>query len=118
MPISSTWPDPKWPPMRSPSFIARSRLTGDPAANAPTVVTNNVSGETSTEKSAVLYAATVKQAPFTLMLTPVVKSLITVEAMMVRRAGQSLVTTVTPISSTIPVNIQTSRFICAASVAL
>ena len=110
-PTPSTWPETKWPPMRSLNFMARSRFTGVPEDREPSVVTVRVSGETSTEKSLSVLATTVKQAPFTLMLAPIVRSPSTVEAMMLSRVPaipfDRVVTA--PISSTMPLNMPGSH---------
>src|SRR5207245_605840 len=59
-----------WPPMRSPMRSERSRLTRVPGASLPRVVRRSVSGETSTVKRWPRRAVTVRQAPFTAMLSP------------------------------------------------
>ncbi len=81
-----------------------------PTAKLPSVVTERVSGETSTEKSRSLRETTVRQIPFTLTLSPILRSLITVEAKIVSLAPDSdlFMTVIPPISSTIPVNISLS----------
>ena len=94
--------------MRSLNFMARSRFTGVPDASRPSVVTESVSGDTSTVKLLSVLEMAVRQTPFTLTLSPILRSPITVEARIVSLVparGFSIDVTA-PISSTIPVNIR------------
>ncbi len=76
VPVASTWPWTRWPPSRSPSAIARSRLTREPAASAPRLERCSVSAITSALNSPVPAAScsglstTVRQTPLTAMESP------------------------------------------------
>ena len=70
-PTPSTWPSTKWPPSRPSARSGRSRLTRRPGASAPSVVTRSVSGDdVERARSARRAAITVRQTPFTAMLSP------------------------------------------------
>ena len=62
-PTPSTWPETMWPPSSSPTLAARSRFTGSPAFQAPSVVLARVSPETSTANQLSPFSTTVRQQP-------------------------------------------------------
>ena len=71
------------------------------------MVTDSVSGETSTEKLCSALFTTVKQVPLTLMLSPILRSPITAEAKIVILVPTRVLSIemMAPNSSTMPVNI-------------
>src|ERR1700680_1022113 len=71
VPVASMWPVSRCPPTRSPSCSARSRLTVAPVSRLASVVRCRVSGMTSAQNPPAVTAATVRQAPFTAMLSPI-----------------------------------------------
>src|ERR1051325_136382 len=69
-PTPSTWPCTRCPPSRSASRSERSRLTGVPSRQSPSVVRRSVSGTASTAKRPLSTATAVRQQPEQLMLSP------------------------------------------------
>src|SRR6185437_821356 len=69
-PTPSTCPETRCPPRRSESRNAFSRFTASPSRSAPSVVSDSVSLETSTENSRWPSATTVRHTPVTEMLSP------------------------------------------------
>ncbi len=110
-PTASTWPLTRWPPIRAESCSARSRFTFAPFFNSPRFVTFRVSTATSAENPLLSSSTTVRQTPFTQMLSPSAVPPSTVEAETARRAAPAscLSAFTLPISSMIPVNISYFR---------
>src|SRR5689334_296245 len=105
------------PPRRPPTAIARSRLTGAPAAAADRLVRLSVSGTSSTVNVPSVPAArslsasmTVRQTPLTAIESPWCASEVTVRPRTVSTTTSALSRTAStsPISSTIPVNTTAS----------
>ena len=105
-PQASTCPVTICPPKRPPQSIARSRFTFDPGRRLPRDVLRRVSGMTEALKWP-LPGDTVRQTPFTAMLSPSLVPSSTLEAPISRTAPSAPpVTDLTvPVSSIIPVNI-------------
>src|SRR2546428_426121 len=103
----STWPRTRCPPRAAPNRRGRSRFTKAPARRWPRVVRSRVSGPTSKASVVASRVTTVRQAPFTAMLAPPSLPSRAIRARTVRRRVEpSLVTaTISPTSSTMPVNI-------------
>src|SRR5262249_51904234 len=106
-PTPSTWPCTRCPPSRSESRSERSRLTGVPARQSPSVVTRSVSGTASTAKRRGSTASAVRQQPEQSMLSPIAASSSTRAAAIQNRLpwGRSSTASTRPSSSTSPVNM-------------
>src|SRR5215471_18091647 len=107
-PTPSTCPCTIWPPKRASARIGRSRFTIEREARLPRLVRSSVSRDISAENTFPAIARTVRQTPFTAMLDPIRKSSKTPapRTKIVRKSPASLVSTISPISSMIPVNIR------------
>src|SRR5262249_15933438 len=106
-PTPSTCPCTIWPPNRASARIGRSRFTIEREASLPRLVRSSVSRDISAENRFPAIVRTVRQTPFTAMLDPIRKSSKTPPppTNIVRNSPVSLVSTIPPISSIIPVNI-------------
>ena len=102
-PTPSMCPLTKCPPMRVVGSSARSRLSGAPRVSSASEVRRTVSGITSAEKPCASNEVTVRQMPFTAMLSPMCASDWTrcapIESTPPERRAN------VPTSSMIPVNI-------------
>src|SRR5215213_8889236 len=93
------------PPNLLPAHIARSRLTGLPAARSPSAVRLSVSGMAKNVSVRPSTSPTVRQAPFTQTLSPACVPSETLPAEMLRRSiSPSSSDETRPTSSTSPVN--------------
>src|SRR5215475_14423379 len=106
-PMPSTCPCTIWPPKRASARIGRSRFTIEREASLPRLVRSSVSRDISAENRFPAIVRTVRQTPFTAMLDPICKSSKTPppRTKIVRKSPVSMVSTISPISSMIPVNI-------------
>src|SRR4051794_29001727 len=95
-----------WPPSRSPKRIARSRFTRRPALHPAIVVRSSVVTIAATENHPSPCSRTVRQAPFTAMLSPVARPLYRDRTRSSRPASVVSTRSTTPTSSISPVNIQ------------
>ena len=91
-------------------MFSERKITGAPVVNAASVVTDSVSGDTSTMRLRSSFFTTVRQMPFTLTLSPIFKSPRMTEARIDSRVPVRVfsIDATAPISSTIPVNISLS----------
>src|SRR5829696_4099851 len=104
-PTPSTCPCTMCPPNLPPADIARSRLTGLPAARPPSAVRLSVSGMAKKLSVRPSTSPTVRQAPFTQTLSPACASSEILTAEMLRRSISPPSSDETrPTSSTSPVN--------------
>src|SRR5580693_6600096 len=85
-----------------PAASGRSRFTREPTRRSPRLLRRSVSGARSAPNESGCKSAAVRHTPFTAMLAPSVRSLITVAQRTRRRAPAD---STTPSSSMIPVNI-------------
>src|SRR5215211_2659576 len=94
-----------WPPNLLPADIARSRLTGLPAARSPSAVRLIVSGMARNASVRPSTSPTVRQAPFTETLSPACVPSDTLPAVILRRSiSPSSSEETRPTSSTSPVD--------------
>ena len=109
LPVPSMCPVTIWPPNLPFTGRARSRLTPLPWRNTPSEVLRHVSFITSTVKRRRSKSTTVRQMPFTAMLSPIWRSSITFVASTdsVQLAALLRMSATVPTSSTIPVNMNT-----------
>ena len=107
-PVPSACPWTRWPPSRPPSWTGRSRLTGEPGASAPSPVRCRVSAITSAVNVLSVASVTVRQTPLTAIESPCRASAVTRGPRTVSRAASASrsTATISPSSSTIPVNIR------------
>ena len=107
VPVPSMCPETICPPNRPFAAIARSRLTALPGRSCPKLERRSVSGITSAEKEVAANCVTVRQTPFTAMLSPNCVPFSTTSAAMcsTQRTGVCSIRKTEPISSTIPVNM-------------
>ncbi len=110
VPVPSMCPVTMWPPRRPEASRARSRLTGVPAESEPSAERLSVSGMTSARNAPPRTAFTVRQTPFTAMLSPVRVPSKTVWARTSSSADWAAFLTApsVPTSSMIPVNKRSS----------
>src|SRR5437899_1409680 len=111
VPTPSTCPSTRSPPSAPPERSGRSRLTGSLGWSRPSVVRASVSGPSSKTNRRARRSTTVRHAPFTATLAPTsLPSRLTVALTLSRLASPPRASPTTgPVSSTIPVNISTSR---------
>src|SRR3990172_3253746 len=103
LPVASTCPCTKCPPIRPPNARDRSRLTRSPLTIFPRLDRRRVSGITSTAKCGMDMSMTVRHTPFTATLSPSLSSSVIFWPTI--RSVVPAMSLTTPSSSTIPVNI-------------
>src|SRR6266446_429106 len=106
-PRASTWPCTIWPPSRVTGVTERSRFTGEPECNLPSVERKSVSLETSAANESGCTSSAVRHTPLTAIESPSRAPSVTVRASMTMRASSPRFSTsrTRPSSSMIPVNM-------------
>ena len=107
LPVPSTCPDTMCPPNLPSAAIARSKLTCAPLSAFASDERFSVSCMTSAVNACGMSLVTVRQIPFTAMLSPTFVPASTFSALIVRTAefAPREIVSIVPTSSTIPVNI-------------
>ena len=108
MPVPSTCPETICPPNLPSAAMARSRFTLAPLMSPPGEARFKVSCMTSALNIPCESSVTVRQIPFTAILSPGLVPSSTFEAQILSLAeiGFFIMSAITPVSSTIPVNIR------------
>ena len=114
VPVPSMCPATMCPPNLPSAAMARSRFTFEPVFSCPRLLRRRVSGMTSAVKWSSPMRTTVRQTPFTAMLSPMAVPSSTLDAVSSssHRFGAWFSRRTVPISSTIPVNISMTPFGC------